>query len=355
MKKGDESSAPEGTRSPGPGSARPRPTIFDVAEHAGVSKSLVSLVLRNGANVSAAKRAAVLQAVDELGYKPNRAARSLVSQRSFTVGAIVSDLHNTWYIDLLASVRAELTAKGLNLFLAEDHQMETDASVLDAFVDAGVDGLLCLGTFRPTDQLVKTASSIPTVVASGREPDLPTVDVVTGDDYEGAVKAVNHLLAQGHRRIAHLGGTGRAAELRIQGYRDTMHRNGFDADIHVEISDRSEAGDHRAARALLESRIRPSALFANNDYAAVVAMSEARELGLSIPGDLSVIGYDNSYLAQLGYIGLTTVDNNYTEMGRLAVGRLLQRIETRDAPRTVTLLDPSIASRTTVSTVGTAR
>src|SRR4029077_2889796 len=133
--------------------ARSRPTIFDVAERAGVSKSLVSLVLRNGSNVSAAKRAAVLRAVEELGYKPNRAARSLVSQRTFTVGAVVSDLRNTWDIDLLASGRMELPAHGMNLLLVADQQIETDASVLDLFVDAGVDGLMCLGTLPPTAQL----------------------------------------------------------------------------------------------------------------------------------------------------------------------------------------------------------
>ena len=109
---------------------------------------------------------AVLRAVEELGYKPNRAARSLVSQRTFTVGAVVSDLRNTWYIDLLESVRIELTAHGLNLFLAEDQQIETDASVLDAFVDAGVDGLMCLETLPPTAQLMSTAQSVPTVVVS---------------------------------------------------------------------------------------------------------------------------------------------------------------------------------------------
>jgi DNA-binding LacI/PurR family transcriptional regulator len=337
------------TGPPDSGPARSRPTIFDVAERAGVSKSLVSLVLRSEPGVSAPKRAAVLRAVEELGYKPNRAARSLVSQRTFTVGAVVSDLHNTWYIDLLASVRAELTTHGLNLFLAEDQQIETDASVLDAFIDAGVDGLLCLGTLPATAQLMKTAESVPTVVVSGREPDLPTVDVVTGDDYEGAVKAVTHLVERGHERIAHLGGTGRAADLRIQGYRDAMQRNGLAAHIQVEISDRSEDGDRRASLALLEQRGRPTAIFANNDYAAVIAMSEARQMGLAIPDDISVVGYDNSYLARLGYIGLTTIDNNYVEMGRLAVLRLIERIDAPNASRTITLLDPSLASRSTVS------
>ena len=93
--------------------------------------------------------------------------------------------------------------------------------------------------------------------------------------------------------------------------------------------------------------MRPTAIFANNDYAAVIAMSEAQQMGLAIPDDISVVGYDNSYLARLGYIGLTTIDNNYVEMGRLAVLRLVERINAPNAPRTITLLDPSLALRST--------
>ena len=93
--------------------------------------------------------------------------------------------------------------------------------------------------------------------------------------------------------------------------------------------------------------MRPTAIFANNDYAAVIAMSEAQQMGLAIPDDISVVGYDNSYLARLGYIGLTTIDNNYVEMGRLAVLRLVERINAPNAPRTIALLDPSLALRST--------
>ncbi|MBV6756998.1 LacI family DNA-binding transcriptional regulator [Rhodococcus opacus] len=324
-----------------------RPTIFDVASRAGVSKSLVSVVLRGKSGVSAAKRAAVLGAVEELGYRPNAAARSLAQKRTFTVGALLSDLRNPWFIDLLASTRTELSARGLNLFLAEDHQLETDTSVLDAFVEARVDGLLCLGTVPPTEQLLSTARNLPTVVVSGREPDLPNVDVVTGDDRAGAARAVAHLVELGHTRIAHLAGTGRAADLRTDGYREEMHRNGLAEHIQIEISDRSEAGDTRAARALMTSRPRPTAILANNDYAALITMSHAVELGLSVPADLSVVGYDNSYLARTGYIGLTSVDNNYVEMGKLAVQKLVARIEEPDAARTVSLLDPTLLPRRT--------
>jgi DNA-binding LacI/PurR family transcriptional regulator len=324
-----------------------RPTIFDVADRAGVSKSLVSLVLRGKPGVSQARRKAVLRAAKELGYRPNAAARSLVQQRTHTVGALLSDMGNPWFIDLLDSVRSELALLGLNLFLSEVHQLHTDSSVLDAFIEARVDGLLFLGTMPVIDELAAAARSMPAVVVSGREPDLPNVDVVTGDDHAGAASAVAHLIDLGHTRIAHLAGTGRAAELRTDGYSDQMRRHGIGDQIRVEVSDRSEQGDVRAAQALLALRPRPTAILANNDYAALIAMSHAQSLGLSVPGDLSVVGYDNSYLARTGYIGLTTVDNNYVEMGRLAAGQLVRRIQAPDAPRSVTLLDPILRPRRT--------
>lgn len=327
-------------------------TIFDVAERAGVSKSLVSLVLRGQPGVSDARRKAVLGAAKELGYRPNAAARSLAQQRTHTVGALLSDMRNPWFIDLLESARSELRAMGLNLFLSEVDPRQDNSSVLDAFIEARVDGLLCLGTMPVSEQLVAAVDGLPTVVVSGREPDLPTVDVVTGDDYVGASKATAHLIDRGHTRIAHLAGTGRAAELRADGYRDQMGNHGLAEHIRVAVSDRSEAGDTAAADALLAPIDRPTAILANNDYAAVILMSRAQSSGLSIPGDLSVVGYDNSFLARAEYIGLTSVDNNYAEMGRLAARQLARRIETPMSARSVTLLDPNLMVRRTTRSIG---
>lgn len=324
-----------------------RPTIFDVADRAGVSKSLVSLVLRNKPGVSAAKRRVVLAAADELGYRPNAAARSLVQQRTHTVGALLSDMRNPWFIDLLESVRAELTGLGLNLFLSEVGPARVETSVLDAFIEARVDGLLFLGTMPDSAELAAAAAGMPAVVVSGREPDLPTVDVVTGDDHAGAAAATAHLIDLGHTRIAHLAGTGRAADLRAEGYRERMRKHGLDAHIDVEISDRTEKGDQQAAETLLARANRPTAILANNDYAALIVLSHAQSLGLSVPEDLSVVGYDDSALARTGYIGLTSVDNNYIEMGRMAARQLDRRIETPGSPRSVTQLDPSLRIRRT--------
>lgn len=328
-------------------------TIFDVADRAGVSKSLVSLVLRGKPGVSEARRKAVVRAAKELGYRPNAAARSLVQQRTHTIGALLGDLRNPWFIDLLESARSELLALGLNLFLAEVDPLQTNPSVLDAFVEARVDGLLCLGTMPVSDHLISAAESLPTVVVSGREPDLPNVDVVAGDDYAGAAKATSHLIDLGHTEIAHLAGTGRAAELRADGYQDQMRSHGLGELVWVEVSDRSEAGDIAAAQALLSAVTPPTAILANNDYAAVIVMSHARSLGLSIPKDLSVVGYDNTFLARTEYIALTTVENNYAEMGRLAARQLAHRIEAPHSARSVTLLDPKLAVRRTTAPVAT--
>jgi DNA-binding LacI/PurR family transcriptional regulator len=317
-----------------------RPTIFDVAERAGVSKSLVSLALRGKPGVSESRRKAVLRAAEELGYRANAAARSLAQQRTHTVGALLSDVGNPWFIDLLGSLRSELATLGLNLFLSESHQLQTDSSVLDAFIEARVDGLLLLGTVPVTDALVSAVGTMPTVVVSGREPDVPAVDVVSGDDLAGARSALQHLIDLGHTRIAHLAGTGRAADLRAEGYRQEMHRHGLGRHVHIEVSDHTEAGDLVAVQLLLRAGPRPTAILANNDYAALIVMSHAVSRGMSVPGDLSVVGYDNSYLARIGYIGLTTVDNNYADVGRLAAHQLVRRIENPRAPRSVTLLDP---------------
>jgi DNA-binding LacI/PurR family transcriptional regulator len=256
-------------------------------------------------------------------------------------------MRNPWFIDLLESARSELRAIGLNLFLSEVDPRQDNSSVLDAFIEARVDGLLCLGTMPLSEHLVAAADVLPTVVVSGREPDLPTVDVVAGDDYAGASKATAHLIETGHTRIAHLAGTGRAAELRAEGYCDQMRTSGLADYIHLEVSDRSEAGDAAAAHALLASEGRPTAILANNDYAAVIVMSHAQSSGLSVPNDVHVVSYDNSFRARTDYIGLTTVDNNYAEMGRIAARQLAHRIDAPGAARSVTLLEPNLLVRKT--------
>ena len=184
---------------------------------------------------------------------------------------------------------------------------------------------------------------VPTVVAASRDITLPQVDVVANDDWVGTELAVEHLLGLGHTRIAHLAGSlGAVADLRRRSYLDTMHRHGLDASRVIETSDMTEEGGYRAAVRLLGRPNRPTAIFAVNDITCVGAMSAAQELGLRVPADVSLVGYDNTSLAQIRHLWLTSVDNASTEVGQLAARALLRRIAdpTRRGHRTAAPAEP---------------
>ncbi|OYP13961.1 LacI family transcriptional regulator [Streptomyces sp. FBKL.4005] len=332
------------------------PTIRDVAERAGVSKSLVSLVLRGSGPVRPEKREAVLRAVRELGYRPNAAARSLSEQRSRTVGVLLDDLRNPWFVELLDGLNAPLHAAGLHMLLADarlNRRMGHDLAA--PFLDLGVDGLAVVGTVPDAGALGALARRMPVVVAGARETQPPGVDVVAGDDERGARLATEHLLGLGHRRIAHLAGHGAVGELRRRGFEAAMREHG--AAPLVEPGDLTEEGGYRGTVRLLSRPERPTALLAVNDMAAVGALSAAGELGLRVPQDLSVAGYDNTSVSRLRHLWLTTVDTSPHEVGRRAARCLLDRFERPECARPdgeerVQLAAPTLEIRGTTAPPG---
>ena len=159
------------------------PTIRDVAARAGVSKSLVSLVLRGADGVRPEKRAAVLSAVEELGYRPNAAARSLSERRTRTVGVLLDDLRNPWFVELLDGLNSRLYDSGLHMLLADGHlNRRLGEDLTRTFTELRVDGLIAIGTLQDPEALRAAAGRIPPVVAGPRDPVLPGVDIVAGDD-----------------------------------------------------------------------------------------------------------------------------------------------------------------------------
>lgn len=326
------------------------PTIRDVAAHAGVSKSLVSLVLRGSAQVREDKRHAVLAAIEELGYRPNAAARSLSERRTRTIGVLLNDLRNPWYVELLDGLGAVLRSHGLHVLLADGHGARRLGDDLTrTFVDLGVDGLVAVGTLPDTRALGAAAERIPTVVAGTREPVLPRVDIVANDDASGARLATEHLIGLGHRRVAHIAGLGAVAALRRGSYEDVMRAHGLPA--RVEQGDLTEEGGYRAAVRLLSgpAEQRPTAVFAFNDIAAIGALSAAEEMGLRVPRDLSLVGYDNTLLSRLRHVWLTTVDSAGQDVGRRAAQHLLDRIASPGRPAAVTLAAPTLEVRGTTA------
>lgn len=324
------------------------PTIRDVAERAGVSKSLVSLVLRGSDQVRPERRQAVLAAVEELGYRPNAAARSLSERRTRTVGVLLNDMRNPWFVELLDGLNSRLHDSGMHMLLADGHlNRRIGGDLTRTFTDLRVDGLIAVGTLPPSETLRTAAAQIPTVVAGAREPALPRVDVVANDDEHGARLATEHFIGLGHRRIAHIAGQGVVGELRRRSFETVMREHGLARMAIVEQGDLTEEGGYRAMVRLLGARERPTAVFAFNDIACVGALSAAEELGLQVPRDLSLAGYDNTYLARLRHLWLTTVDNASHDVGRRAAQHLLDRIAHPTAPSRTVLATPTLEVRGT--------
>jgi DNA-binding LacI/PurR family transcriptional regulator len=308
---------------------------------------LVSLVLRGSPNVSDAKRLAVQRAIDELGYRPNAIARQLTERRTNMVGVLLNDLRNPWFIDCLDGLTSVLHEQGLRTLLADGRSdRRTDDALLQGFLELRVDGLVLVGAMASSPTIEEAAATVPTVVAASRDITLPAVDVVANDDWIGTELAVNHLIGLGHRRIAHLAGSfGAVADLRRRSYLTTMLANGLADSALLEPCDMTEEGGYRGAVALLGRLDPPTAIFAVNDITCVGAMSAAQQLGLRIPHDVSLVGYDNTWLAQIRHLWLTSVDNASAEVGQLAARALLRRITDPAAKATEQLIRPRLQVR----------
>lgn len=325
-----------------------QPTIRDVADRAGVSKSLVSLVLRGSEQVRPEKREAVLRAVRELGYRPNAAARSLSEQRTRTVGVLLNDLRNPWFVDLLDGLNSLLHDNGLHMLLADARlNRRTGQDPAGPLLDLRVDGLVVVGTLPDPAALAEAAERLPVVVAGAREPAPAGVDVVANDDERGARLVTEHLIGLGHRRIAHIAGYGAVGELRRRSFETVMREHGLADGALVESGDMTEEGGYRATVRLLSGARRPTAVFAVNDICAIGALSAAEESGLRVPHDLSVVGYDNTSIARLRHVWLTTVDNAGYEVGRRAARCLLDRFAGTGGAGGVRLAAPALEIRGT--------
>ncbi|WP_430297848.1 LacI family DNA-binding transcriptional regulator [Sinomonas sp. B1-1] len=333
-------------------------TILDVAARAGVSKSAASLALRGTGYVSEAKRRAVLEAAAELGYRPNAAARAMGSARSGTVGLILDDLRNPWFVPAVEGLSDGLHAAGLSPLLG-DWRLE-GAAVAERFLELRVEGLVLVGTLDGAETALPSLAGIPVVQVGSPVAQVPGAAVVTNDDAEGARRVIRHLAALGHRRIAHLSAPGTpVGEARRAGFEDEARHAGIEAST-VPGGLTEEAG-RRAALEALRQDPRPTALFAVNDMAAFGALSAAEELGLGVPGDVSLAGYDDTPASRLRAVGLTSVDNASREAGRVAADLLAQRIAgAQDSgprgaddggtePPAVVLLTPELKARSSTA------
>lgn len=333
-----------------------RPTIRTVAERAGVSKSLVSLVLRDSPKVSPVKREAVLRAVAELGYRTNAVARSLAERRTRTIGVLLNDLRQPWFTEMLDGLTPVLHAHGLHILLG-DGQLNrlTDESLIRTFRELGVDGLVLAGTMPLSAAIEEIAGEVPTVAVGSRDLAVQRADMVANDDRVGGRLATRHLVELGHRRIAHIASpAGVVPNLRREAYESEMCAHGLGEHIAIEYSDLTEDGGYQAAVRLLDRTDPPTAIFAVNDLTCLGALSAAGDRGIDVPARLSLVGYDNTHLAKLRCVRLSSVDGAGYEVGRQAANLLLARIENPRRPAELRLIPPTLAARGTSAPPGNA-
>jgi DNA-binding LacI/PurR family transcriptional regulator len=319
-----------------------RATIRDVAQRAGVSKSLVSLAFVSPDSVGAQRRARIREAADDLGFRPNQVARSLNGSREDFVGILVADPRNPVLIDVVDAARAELARAGRAGLMTSavqpadprdpdptdgggrwsatsDARLDFDAVTMLA--DLRPSGVILVGSVPEMDRVLGQMGDARIVIASGRTSSPGDAATVRGDDTAGMRLVVDHLVERGHRRIGHAGGAGGpVAAGRAAAFAAAMEAHGLDPTLIAE-SDFSEESGARAADALLSRPEPPTAITALNDIAAIGVLTAVRRQGLL--DRVAIAGYDATHLATLGPIDLTSVDPHSAEIGALAARALL--------------------------------
>lgn len=305
---------------------------------------MVSLVYATPESVSDIRRHAVLVAAEQLGYRPNQAARSLAATDGGFIGILISDMHNPALADLVNAARVALADQGevslattAAMSRGEEPGQGLDRRVLGLFGDLRPSGLLVVGSTPHADRLRSLAPGRPVVLASTIAPELPEARTVRGDDWRGVQMLVQHLVEQGHEDIAHICGPGDAvSQLRAEAYGSAMTVAGLGSRTRVVSADYAEPAGRAAAESLLGESEPPTAIVGTNDLAAVGALAAARTLGQRT----AVTGYDDTFVAGFDQIDLTTIDP-----GNAEIGRTVARLFTSPDDRREVLIEPRLVIR----------
>lgn len=313
-----------------------RPTIREVAERAGVAPTTVSRVLNNSGYVSQETRRRVEAAVVELGYLPNMLSRGLRLKRTNVIALIVSDITNPFWTTVTRGVEDAAQAEGITVILCNtDEKPAKLEAYVKVLMQQQVDGIL----MAPADDSASAiqavqAKQIPLVVVD-RVPDDVCVDVVRGDSEGGAFQLTEYLLSLGHRRIAILSGpaTASTSKQRIAGYQQAIAARGLAADPTLIFSgEYNPQHGYETATHLMASAAPPSAIFAGNSMIAVGVLSALTEMGVRVPEDLSVAGFDDLVPGVHMEPFLTIVNQFPYQLGYTAAQVLLRQIDGTEAP-----------------------
>ncbi|MFI0778930.1 LacI family DNA-binding transcriptional regulator [Streptomyces sp. NPDC021212] len=318
--------------------------MSDVAARVGVSQALVSLVFRNQPGASSQTRRRVFEAAEELGYRPDTAAQLLRRTRSRQLGVLFTMRH-PYDVDFVEALYPAAQKHGYNLVLSAMSDTRDERQAVEQLLGLRCEAIIIIGAASSPRHLVTAAGHTPLIEISPRTR-AAGADVVRTANSLGIRKAVDHLTGLGHRAITHIdGGMMPAADERRRGYRSAMRRHGLAEHIRIIPGDYTEESGARAARELLRDGELPTAVLAGNDRSAHGVLTTFLRAGLTVPSDVSIVGYDDSRLARLSFIDLTSVRQDAPEVAGHAVQAAVERLdEGRTADRDI-IVNPVLVVR----------
>lgn len=325
-------------------------TIVDVAAHAAVSVSAVSKVIRNAYGVSDALRKKVENSIQALGYRPRMAARGMRG-KTFTIGVLISSLRNPFLPDLVSGIREVSDNMKYRLMITVGRdQSSIEVDLLESMIDHQMDGLILISPSLPPETIAKYSKEIPIACIAYHKVDSQEFDTINVDDFKGAQIAVQHLIDQGMKKIAMF--TPRkiqAFETSVQhqrelGYKALMKKSGLSEYINIHDLDMKNNEDITKVRELLHSVDRPDAIFCWSDLDALLLLSIAYEENIRIPEDILIVGFDNSSVAELPQISLSSINQHGKDLGRISAEILFEKMNGREVTKHE-LIEPQIAIR----------
>ena len=324
-------------------------TMKDVAQLAGVSTATVSRALMTPEKVSVSTRKRVETAVLEAGYSPNTLARNLRRNESKTIITIVPDICDPYFVEIIRGIEDAAVENDYLVLLGDSgQQKKRESSFVNLVFTKQADGMLLLGTDHPFDVSKPEQKNLPPMVMAcefAPELELPTVHI---DNLTSAFEAVNYLAQLGHKRIAQISGptTATLCKFRQQGYQQALRRAGVSMNpAYSAVGDFTFEAGAQAVRQLLALPEQPTAIFCHNDAMAIGAIQEAKKLGLRVPQDLSIVGFDDIQFAQYCDPPLTTISQPRYEIGRQAMLMMLDLLKGNDVQAGSRLLEAKLVVR----------
>lgn len=327
---------------------RERPTMKDIADHVGMSRQLVSIVLRNAHGASETSRRRVLDAARDLGYYPDESARLLRQRRSGQLGVLFT-MRQPFEVDLVDALYRQAADYGYRLVLSTVGLGRSEQTALDELMRQRIEALIVLTTESSDGIIRRLPTGVPIVLLGGPQA-AGRHDEVHVENERGMELAVDHLVELGHRDITYVGpSTGPNAAERLEGYRASMRAHGLEDRADAIEADYTEDAGYTAAQQLLLRVPRPTALVCANDRCAFGVMETLLREGVRVPQDISIVGFDDSTVARLPFIDLTSVQPNPELMARLGLEAAARRLSDPDHPEWYRSVPPTLVVRGTSS------